>query len=301
MPYATRSTSGAAVFTRASPSTSRRPGTRASASPRMRGPTMMPVPSATMRSASRAICASAASCRASMTNSGFAVITNVRRPASSRSKMRADAERRSRRSKGIPRTSTASRTAVTLVDGDEAPPEEVEVLEGQAGPLRDAVERILGHIAGDAGDLGHELVHVAQQGAAARQDHALVDHIRRQLWRSLLQHALHCGDDLLENRVHRLGDLVAADGDGARQAGDEVATADLHRELGVHRHGRADLDLHVLGGALADHQVVPLAHEVRDRLVELVACGAHAARDNDAAERDHRDLRGAATDADEIG
>ncbi len=57
--------------------------------------------------------------------------------------------------------------ALTLVDGDEAPPEEVEVLERQAGALRDAVQRVLGDVAGHPRDLRHELVHVAQEGAAA--------------------------------------------------------------------------------------------------------------------------------------
>lgn len=47
-----------------------------------------------------------------------------------------------------------------LVDGDEASAEEVEVLERQARALRDAVEGVLCHIAGDAGDLREQLVHV---------------------------------------------------------------------------------------------------------------------------------------------
>src|SRR5439155_1873144 len=37
--------------------------------------------------------------------------------------------------------------AVTLVDRDETPPEEVEVLEREAGAFRDAVERVLRDVA----------------------------------------------------------------------------------------------------------------------------------------------------------
>src|SRR6266850_2499979 len=281
-----------------SASTSSRPGTRGSGSPSRRDAATTPLPSATTSCASRAIFATAASWRASITNSGFAVITKLRSPASRRRRMRSAAPARSTRSKPTPSTSTRAGTNL-LADGDEASAEEVDVLQRQAGALRHAVERVLRDVAGDAGDLRQELVHVAQQRAAARQDHSLVDHVGRQLRRGLFENGLHRRDDLLEHWVHRLGDLVAADRDHPRQTRDEVTTSDLHRELLVHRHRGPDLDLHVLGGALADHQVVPLAHEVRDRLIELVARGTHAARDDDAAQRDHRDLRGAAADVDD--
>src|SRR5919201_1003186 len=129
--------------------------------------------------------------------------------------MRSRAEGRSTLSKAIPSTSTRAPTRASLMNADEASLEEVEVLEGEAGALRDAVERVLGHVARDAGDLGHELVHVAQQRAAAREDHPLVDDVGGELRRRLLENSLHRADDLLEDRIHRLGDLVAADRDGA--------------------------------------------------------------------------------------
>ena len=46
------------------------------------------------------------------------------------------------------------------------------------GAEGDAVERVLGDVAGHAGDLGQQLVDVAQQRAAAGHDHALVDDVR---------------------------------------------------------------------------------------------------------------------------
>ena len=51
----------------------------------------------------------------------------------------------------------------------------------------------------------------------------------RQLGRRLLEHAADGGDELLERLLDRLHDLGAGDRDRARQAGDQVAAADLHR------------------------------------------------------------------------
>ena len=55
-----------------------------------------------------------------------------------------------------------SLTAATLADRDEAPTEEVEMLERDARALRDAVQRVLRDVARNAGDLRQELVHVPQ-------------------------------------------------------------------------------------------------------------------------------------------
>src|SRR5436190_1035900 len=49
--------------------------------------------------------------------------------------------------------------------------EEVEVLQREAGAQGDAAQRVLGDVARDAGDLGQQLVHVAQEGATAGHDH----------------------------------------------------------------------------------------------------------------------------------
>jgi hypothetical protein len=65
----------------------------------------------------------------------------------------------------------------------------------------------------------------------------------------------------------------------AREAGDEIAPADLHLELALERQGGPDLDLDLLRGPLADHQVVLLADVGRDVLVELVAADPERGRD----------------------
>ena len=51
----------------------------------------------------------------------------------------------------------------------------------------------------------------------------------RQLGRRLLEHGPDRGDELLERLLDRLHHLGAGDRDRPRQAGDEVAAADLHR------------------------------------------------------------------------
>ena len=84
-----------------------------------------------------------------------------------------------------------------------------------------------------------------------------------------------------------------------RDAGDQVAALDLHRLLGLEREGRADLDLDLLGGALADQQVVLALDVLDDRLVHLVAGDADRLGVDDAGERDHRDLGRAAADVDD--
>src|SRR5882672_7750853 len=102
--------------------------------------------------------------------------------------IRSAAAARSTRSKPTPRMSTRpGAKAPSLVDCDEASAEEVEVLERHAGSFGDAVERVFGDIAGDAGDLREKLVHIAQKRAATRQDHALIDDVGRELRRRLLE------------------------------------------------------------------------------------------------------------------
>src|SRR5207249_2301475 len=70
---------------------------------------------------------------------------------------------RERTAHGTPRS-----PVIGLDLGDERLLEEVEVLEREAGPDRDAVERVLRDVARNAGHLGQELVDVAEQRPTAR-------------------------------------------------------------------------------------------------------------------------------------
>src|SRR5664279_3069153 len=173
------------------------------------------------------------------------------------------------------------------------------MLQRQARAHRHAVERILGHVAGHAGDLGQELVDVAQQGAAAGHDHALVDDVAAELGRGLLEDVANGRHELLERRLDGLHHLGAGDRDGPGQAGNQVPATDVHAQLALERQGRPDRDLDLLGAALADHQVVLLADVGGDRLIELVAAHPQAGRYHDPAQGDDRDLTGPAADVDD--
>ena len=91
-------------------------------------------------------------------------------------------------------------------------------------------------------------------------------------------------------------DLLARQDDRLGQPADEVAAADLGLHLLVERERRADLELDLLRRLLPDHQLVLALDVVDDRLVELVAADPDRLRDDDAAERDHRNLARAAAD-----
>src|SRR5205823_13257363 len=62
------------------------------------------------------------------------------------------------------------------------------------------------------------------------------------------------------------------------------------------RERRPDLELDLLGGLRADHQLGLTLRVARDRLVDLVAAVPDRLRDDDPAERDYGVLGRAATD-----
>src|SRR5206468_1542941 len=82
------------------------------------------------------------------------------------------------------------------------------------------------------------------------------------------------------------------DGDGAREAADLVAAADLVGELLLEGEGAADGDLQLLGGAVADDDVVAALDVVGDGVIEAVARDADGLGDDDAVHGDDRGLGG---------
>ena len=78
-----------------------------------------------------------------------------------------------------------------------------------------------------------------------------------------------------------------------------VASLDFHRQRLVERRGRAELELDLLRGALADVQVAGLAHVLNDRFVHRVAGDAQRAAVDRAGHRDDGDVGRAAADVDD--
>ena len=76
------------------------------------------------------------------------------------------------------------------------------------------------------GRLGHATVEAGEQRAAAGEHDALVHDVGHQLGRRLLDGVLDRVDDLDDRRLDGLADLVGADLDAARKAGEQVAAAE---------------------------------------------------------------------------
>ncbi len=135
-----------------------------------------------------------------------------------------------------------------------------------------------------------------QQRAAAGQHDAALGDVGAEFRRGLLERLLDGLHDALQRLVHGFEHLVGIERDSSRHALGEVAALDRHLAHLLPRVGGADLELDALGGRLADQDAVVAAHVVRDRLVEAVAADADRLRVDDAVQRDHRDLGGAAAD-----
>src|SRR3954447_18314249 len=143
------------------------------------------------------------------------------------------------------------------------------------------------------------VVEALQQGPSTRQHDPAVHDVRGQLGRGAVECLLDRVDDRLDRFLDRHPNFFTRQDDGLRKARDKVASADLRLDLLVERERRSDLQLDLLGGLRADHQLVLALHVVRDRLVDLVATDANRLRDDDAAQGDDRNLGGAATDVDD--
>ena len=142
-------------------------------------------------------------------------------------------------------------------------------------------------------------VEATQHAAAADEVDAVEDQVLRELGRGLRQARDHRVADRADLLLDRAAHLLGHEQDRLRQARHEVAAAHLGLELVVDRAGRADRELDLLGGALADGDAVLPPHVRLDRGVDVERPDAHRFERDDAAERDHRDLGGAAADVDD--
>ena len=113
--------------------------------------------------------------------------------------------------------------------------------------------------------------------------------------------------DRLDNRADRFGqafgDFALADDQFLRNAVHQVAALDFHG-LAFAVFGGAggtDVFLDPRGGAFADQEVMVAADVGDDGFIHLVAADADGARIDDAAQRQHGHLGGAAADIDDHG
>jgi hypothetical protein len=133
----------------------------------------------------------------------------------------------------VPRSGEPSPRATRL--GDQHLLQGVELLHALARTEHDAVKRPVGDDDRHAGLVPQSLVESAQQRTAAGQDDPAVHDVAGQLRRRAIQGGLDRIDDGVEGLVDRATDLLGGDHDGAWQAGDQVAAADLR--MGFVRSG----------------------------------------------------------------
>src|SRR6476469_2734619 len=103
----------------------------------------------------------------------------------------------------------------------------LEMLDDGGRSEHDRVERTVGDEHRDADLVLQPRVEPAQQGPAAGEHDAALDEVAREFGWAAVQCGAHRGDDAAERQLHRLAQLLAGDGDVARQAGAGVAPADL--------------------------------------------------------------------------
>src|SRR5262245_2231762 len=175
----------------------------------------------------------------------------------------------------------------------------LELLEAPARADRHAREGTLGEVDGDLRRVPDALVEPLQEGPASGEDDAPIHDVGGELRRRLVERRLHRVDDESHRLVERAPDLLGRDDHRLREARHHVAPATLGLQLLLQPVRRPDLELDLLGRLLADEELVLLLDVVDDRLVHLVAAHPHRLRDDDAAERDDRDLARSAADVDD--
>src|SRR5918994_614240 len=175
----------------------------------------------------------------------------------------------------------------------------VELLQRLAGADGNSVQGVGRYDDRHAGLVVQAGVEAVEQRTAAGQADALVHDVGGQLGRRLVERDLDGVDDGRDRLLDRLTDLVGRGDDRLRQAGHEVAAADLGVDLLQQRPGRAEGDLDLLGRTVADGEAVLLLHEADDRVVELVARHPHRLARHDATEADNGHLGRAAADVDD--
>src|SRR5690349_10314873 len=205
-----------------------------------------------------------------------------------------------RRERPPERRERATKTAGSVVRGGEQHAlQGLELLQRLARADGHGVERVGRDHDRHAGLVVEAGLEAVEQRAAAGQGDALLHDVGGELRRGLVERDLHRVDDRRHRLLHRLADLLRGGDDRLREAGDEVAPADLCVQLLLEGPRRPERDLHLLRGAIADGEAVLLLDELHDRLVELIATDADGLAAHDAAERDDRDLGGATADVDD--
>src|ERR1051325_10172976 len=148
--------------------------------------------------------------------------------------------------------------------------------------------------------MAQHAIEIGQQSAAAGQDDALLNNVGGEFRHGLFKGNIHRVNDRADRLGQALRDLALANHDLPGHAARQIAALDFH-DLALALLGQAsrpDPLLDALGAVLADQNVKLTTDIADDGLVHLVATDAYGTGINDPAERQHRDLGGAAADID---
>src|SRR5579859_689307 len=174
----------------------------------------------------------------------------------------------------------------------------LRIVQDPADPAYHAGHRIFVQMNGQSGFLLQEDVETADERPAARHDDAAVHDVGGELGGRDFQRAPHRIHDLLDRLLYRFAHFTRMDAHDLRNARNQVTSLHFHFPLFAHRGRRADLDLDLLRGGLTDQQVVVLAHELDDGLIQLIAARPDRRIRHDARQRDDRDFGRPAADVD---
>ena len=108
-------------------------------------------------------------------------------------------------------------------------------------------------------------------GTAAGEQDTVLENVGSQLGRCMLQHTLNGLGEHAQRLVNGFGDIIAVDAHGLGQTGDQVAAGHIHVGLLGAGDSRAQIDLQLLSGALADVQAVLAPQMTDDGIAEGIA------------------------------
>src|SRR5579862_2892427 len=177
--------------------------------------------------------------------------------------------------------------------------QQLEIAEHLAGAENHAAKRVIRNGNRQTSLFPNPLIQVLQQCATTCEHNATIADIGRQLRRRAFQrHAnrIHDGGDAL---TESLANLAVIHRNSFWNAFYEVAALYLHGERLFQRICGTDFHLDLLGGALANQQVIFPLQIVHDGFVHLVAGHPHGTRINDAAERNDCDISGSTANVDD--
>src|SRR6266853_571984 len=166
-----------------------------------------------------------------------------------------------------------SRCAPRLIDRHQ--PQEPEIAKHLARAEHDRCQWIIRDRNRQTGFLTDALVEVLEQRAAASENNTPVADVGRKLWWRALERdaaGVQYGRDAFGKRF---ADFAVINRDGPRHALDQIAALDFHGERLLQRIRRPNFHLDLLGGALANQQIVFALQIVHDRFVHFIARNAH--------------------------